>query len=968
MKSEESGKGGVGRRDFLKMGSGGLALSMTALQGCASPNFLNAVLSGEKEIEYTAWDDVYRKEWAWDSVTWGSHNNQCLPASCSFRVYSKNGVVWREEQSAKSGAAGPEYPDYNPMGCQKGCAFHHLLYSPERLRYPMKRIGERGEGKWQRITWDEALTEVADAILDGHEKSGPHSFVIDAPHVHAGAVATAAVYRMSYILSAISPDVNVAIGDDLKGISQTVGKMRIGDTADNMFDAEMAVFTHTNWAYTAPPMYHFITEARYNGTEIVLLAPDFNASAVSADVHIPVKPASDAAFWLAVSQVILDEGLMDHEFVREQTDLALLVRTDNAKYLRATDIDGGRRDQLYFFDEQSNEIVAAPRGTLAFDGTQALEGTWEATLSDGKTVRVEPVLARLKRMLDKSYRPEVVQGACGVTAKSIRTFARKVAAKRTHLYIGFSSAKQYHGDLMERAALMAMGLTGNWGKPGTGFNNFIFFQDHLEFMMVMEDRVQDGGLNLISGFEHQFEQAVKEKDPEATHEEVVIELTKALSKFVGFVPPTIWMYNHAGYNKLWDKKEWADPDLKKTFGEYLSEGLANGSIEPSHVMVPPEQEPQVLMYMAHNPFRRQRSGRNMYVEELFPKAKMIFSIETRMSSSAAFSDILLPAAWYYEKEDMTQGFGSNPFHCVQQKAVEPAGEARPEWEIHALLLKKIGERATARGMDTYTDRMGVHRTYTSAYERFTMNETLLNNEDVVDQFVRINEAVGIFPKDYTYDQFKEDGVTRITGLGIGVQGVAPASDWKTDKPFYSLGWHVDKKLPYPTMARRAQFYIEHDWFLEAGEEFPVYKDAPPIGGAHHEFRVISGHPRNSVHTLHSASPHFLKLHRGQPVVFINNEVAARKGIEDGDMVRIFNDVDSAEMMASISAAVGTDQVTTFMWEPFQFKNWKSPDAMLVGMPKGTALAMDYPQLRYYFSAGSPNPTSDRTIRVSLEKV
>jgi anaerobic selenocysteine-containing dehydrogenase len=110
------------------------------------------------------------------------------------------------------------------------------------------------------------------------------------------------------------------------------------------------------------------------------------------------------------------------------------------------------------------------------------------------------------------------------------------------------------------------------------------------------------------------------------------------------------------------------------------------------------------------------------------------------------------------------------------------------------------------------------------------------------------------------------------------------------------------------------------------------------------------------------------LHRGQPVVFVNDRVAAERGIADGDTVRLFNDVDSAELMVSTSAAVGPDQVLVYMWESFQFKDWKSHDAMLVGMPKGIHMAGGYGQLRHIFASGSPTPASDRGLRVDFVKV
>jgi len=966
MINEKDTKNGLSRRSFLKTSTAGV-LSLTVLDRCLSGSFVKGALASTPTNEaqaYKSWDDIYRNIWQWDKVTWGCHTNQCLPASCSFRVYSKNGMVWREEQAAKADSANPDYPDFNPLGCQKGCGFHNTLTSGERLRYPMKRVGERGEGKWQRISWDQALEEVADSILDGHEEIGPESFVIDAPHVHAGSVAFTGTLRTGFVNGATIVDTNVALSDDFRGTKQTFGAMRAGFTADNIYDAELFIFSQANMAYTAIPLYHFVTEARYNGTEIVALTPDYNPSCVSADVHIPLKPASDAAFWLGVSQVIVEQELIDKNFVREQTDLCLLVRTDNEKYLRASEVEGGRDDQFYIYDEDKNKIEQASRSTLKLSNTPAMEGRWQVTLQDGSQVEVEPVLAKLTRMLNSEYTPEKAAKLCNLSSATIKSMALKVATRRTHLYIGWSSCKQHHGDLQERAAFLALGLTGNWGKPGTGFTHFFMGSEHTEAMTFLEDTIEDNGLELQKIFQEVATKSVKARDPEGTHEDVVVEIAKMLTRASGFVPPTPWMYYHAGYDKQWDRKDWSDPVYDKTFGEYMEIARANGH-EPALSKVSKDKPPRVLMYISHNPLRRQRSGRSLYVNELFPKAKMIFGIETRMSSSAAYFDILLPAAWYYEKDDLTEGFLISPFYSLQQVAVQPPGEAKAEWEIFRRLNEKIAERAEARGMLGFVDNAGLPRLYSDVPKRFSMNGKLQYNDDVVDQFIKFNEHEGIFPKGYTYDKLREDGSVRMTGLGNLMQDMAGGTDYKADRPFFSYERYVEGKRPYPTLARRAQFYIEHDWFIQAKEAFPVYKDVPMSGGDH-PFRIISGHPRHSVHTHHAAVPHFLKLHRGQPVAFINDGIAKQKNIKDGDMIRMFSDVDTCEIMTSISSAVGPDQIVTYMWEPFQFKDWKSPDAILAAVPKPTGFAVEYGQLGYEYFSGTPTPAGDRALRVDFE--
>ena len=87
--TDEAGSNGTGRglsrRGILKLGAG---FGLVHLAEACVPGFVREVLAGEKELSYATWQDIYRNEWTWDAVTWGSHTNQCAPGGCSFRVYS----------------------------------------------------------------------------------------------------------------------------------------------------------------------------------------------------------------------------------------------------------------------------------------------------------------------------------------------------------------------------------------------------------------------------------------------------------------------------------------------------------------------------------------------------------------------------------------------------------------------------------------------------------------------------------------------------------------------------------------------------------------------------------------------------------------------------------------------------------------------------------------------------------------
>jgi ethylbenzene hydroxylase subunit alpha/complex iron-sulfur molybdoenzyme family reductase subunit alpha len=281
-------------------------------------------------------------------------------------------------------------------------------------------------------------------------------------------------------------------------------------------------------------------------------------------------------------------------------------------------------------------------------------------------------------------------------------------------------------------------------------------------------------------------------------------------------------------------------------------------------------------------------------------------------------------------------------------------------------MGKISERAQQRGMTSFVDRGGKERSYKNLHSRFTMEGHLKTQLDALREMVNVAQAIGTFPKGFTYDKFQQIGQVKVRGLGRGSSSAA-ATEVDPTKPFYSLAWHLENKQVYPTYARRAQFYIDHEWFIEAGEALPVHKDTPPIGGIH-PFKLVSGHLRGSIHSMHSGTPEFLRLHRGQPILFINDQVARDRGIKDADMIRMFNDFDEAELMACTSASVGPDQVLVYLFEGWQFKNWKPHDAMLIGMPKALQLAGDYGQLMFRQSQGSPSPANDRGLQVDIALV
>ncbi len=131
------------------------------------------------DVDRYSRENFHRSSWAWDRVAKGSHPTNCgYQRSGNFNLYVKDGVVPREEQAANDPPPNdPHAPDANPRGCQQGACYAQRMYDPTRIKYPLKRIGERGEGRWRRVSWDFALTEIADTLIDVLDREGPEAVI-----------------------------------------------------------------------------------------------------------------------------------------------------------------------------------------------------------------------------------------------------------------------------------------------------------------------------------------------------------------------------------------------------------------------------------------------------------------------------------------------------------------------------------------------------------------------------------------------------------------------------------------------------------------------------------------------------------------------------------------------------------------------------------------------------------------------
>ncbi len=227
--------------------------------------------------------------------------------------------------------------------------------------------------------------------------------------------------RLFSLLGATLLDGFGGTGDLAMGAVQTWGTSFVDGSADDWVRAETLVFWHCNPASTRIPDAHFAAEARYRGATVVTIAPDYSPSALHASLWVHPRQGSDAALALGIARALLERDAIDAAYVREQTDLPFLVRTDTQRFLRQADLeDGGRDDVFYVWDERDADGIAEAPGTR---GRRWIAGARRRSCrrspgrhrrcDAGGEVAVVPVLELLRERL-AAYDPARVEAITGV--------------------------------------------------------------------------------------------------------------------------------------------------------------------------------------------------------------------------------------------------------------------------------------------------------------------------------------------------------------------------------------------------------------------------------------------------------------------------------------------------------------------------------------------------------------------------
>jgi len=226
------------------------------------------------------------------------------------------------------------------------------------------------------------------------------------------------------------------------------------------------------------------------------------------------------------------------------------------------------------------------------------------------------------------------------------------------------------------------------------------------------------------------------------------------------------------------------------------------------------------------------------------------------------------------------------------------GERKPDWDIMVGLPKKIQEKTRAKGMGSIPfgkRTIDLH----AVYDEYTLNGKIAKEEDALRYVFENSKALGL----ERYKEFLEKGFVKL-GPEAGKTSAVPK-----DKPYRPFVDNVAKKKPLKTNTGRFQFYIDHDWYIKFNGTVPKPQySGGDLGPKKFPFVMNYPHTRWGIHSSFRTEKWMMRLQRGTVYCYINPKVMERKGIKDGDRVKIFNDHGEWYAMAKPWPALPKDMI------------------------------------------------------------
>jgi nitrate reductase alpha subunit len=803
---------------------------------------------GEVRKEDRTWEDGYRKRWQHDKIVRSTHGVNCT-GSCSWKIYVKGGIVTWETQQTDYPRTRSDMPNHEPRGCSRGASYSWYLYSGNRLKYPMVRspllklwrelrkssdpVGswraivenpqaaatykkQRGLGGFLRSSWDEVNEIIAAANVYTIKRWGPDRVIGFSPIPAMSMVSYAAGSRYLSLIGGVCMSFYDWYCDLPPASPMTWGEQTDVPESADWYNSTFIMMWGSNVPQTRTPDAHFMTEARYKGTKIVSVFPDYAEGAKFGDLWLHPKQGTDAALAMAMGHVVLTEYHAKNkseyfrEYCRQYTDMPMLVRLVKQgdryvpeRFLRCSDFadklgETNNPDwKTVCFDEASGKL-AVPLGSIGFRWGE--KGKWNLEEKNAGGAAIKPRLSLLEAgdevapvafpyfggiahehfesneqtevlvrnvpvkkagdhlvatvydlLLanygvgvaksfddDVPYTPAWQEKITGVPREQVVTVARQFAdnADKTRgksmVIIGAGMNHWYHMDMNYRAIINLLAMCGCVGQSGGGWAHYVG-QEKLRpqtgwtaLAFALDWARPPRQMNSTSFFYAHTDQWRYEKLSVA---EILSPLADAKrysgslidfnvrAERMGWLPSAPQLQR----NPLEIAKEAARAGVDPK--DYVVQQLKSGKLrmsceDPDH----PDNFPRNLFVWRSNLLGSSGKGHEYFLKHLLGtthgvqgkdlgetgaqkpeevawreatadgKLDLLVTLDFRMSTTCLYSDVVLPTASWYEKNDLNTS-DMHPFIHPLSAAVDPVWQSRSDWEIYKGIAKKFSEVA-----------------------------------------------------------------------------------------------------------------------------------------------------------------------------------------------------------------------------------------------------------------------------------
>ncbi|MGF2944303.1 nitrate reductase subunit alpha [Mycobacterium sp. Lab-001] len=789
-------------------------------------------------------DAFYRDRWSHDKVVRSTHGVNCT-GSCSWKIYVKDGIITWETQQTDYPSVGPDRPEYEPRGCPRGASFSWYSYSPTRVRYPYARgvlvdmyreakarLGDpvlawadiqadperrrryqqaRGKGGLVRITWAEATELIAAAHVHTIKAYGPDRVAGFSPIPAMSMVSYAAGSRFVELIGGVMTSFYDWYADLPVASPQVFGDQTDVPESGDWWDAAYLMMWGSNVPITRTPDAHWMAEARYRGTKVVTVSPDYADNTKFADEWMPCAAGTDGALAMAMGHVILSECYVAKQipffadFARRYTDLPFLIKLEQrgdmvvpGKNLTAADLGEAVENAALkpaVWDE-ATDSAAVPNGSLGFRYGEDGIGRWNLDLGDlvpalsvhgsntdpstalvhlpsfdtvdgeGRAVargipvrRVgEHLVCTVFDLMLAHYgvaRPglpgdwptgyddaaqqntpawqEPITGVSAAQAIRVaREFARNAeeSGGRSMIIMGSGINQWFHGDATYRAVLALLMLTGSMGRNGGGWAHYVGQEKvrpltGFQTMAMATDWVRPP--RLIPGASYWY--AHTDQWRYDNYEADKLASPVGRGRFAG--KHTIDLLASAaamGWSPYYPQFDRSSLDVAdeahaagRDVAEYVAERL--GQRELKLAVTDPDDPvnwPRVLTVWRANLIGSSGKGGEYFLRHLLgtdsnvqaeppeggirpvdvrcegdiPEGKLdlLMSIDFRQTSTTLVSDVVLPAATWYEKADISST-DMHPFVHAFSAATDPPWETRSDFEAFGAIARTFSAMA-----------------------------------------------------------------------------------------------------------------------------------------------------------------------------------------------------------------------------------------------------------------------------------